>query len=119
MNRTITLIAFAIALAACPKPVPPDAPVVDADGGDYPAPGELPDTRLLDGTPEADASPCGRACENLRAILCSDGFPYKGITCFRACMTMATQQRVPTKCWSNATSLEAARACGGLRCRTR
>lgn len=112
MRRLLTLLPFLL-LAACPAPAPVEPRVTT---GDYPEP---PENHVVDegeGTTAAALSPCGRACEHLRIIECSDGYPARGVTCYRACLSMASQQRVPTKCWSEAATVAAARKCGGLRC---
>jgi len=93
------------------------APVDDPDGGDYPVPPENAVEELPEGSARASASPCGKACANLATLHCPEGSPTKaGISCYRGCLSMAKQQRLPTKCWTDATSIASVRACGGIRC---
>lgn len=88
-------------------PVPPDW---------YPRASE-PLVIETDGSEAAAKSPCGRACENLKRIGCPEGESTSNVTCYRACIAMASKSRIPAACWASAKSQEAARACGrGLRC---
>lgn len=55
---------------------------------------------------------------NLEFLGCREGRTNAlGVTCYRACLEMASHQRIPTKCWATAQSINAVRACGSqLRC---
>jgi hypothetical protein len=89
----------------------------ETDAGEYPAPPDNEIAEHPEGSTLALTSPCGRACENLRRLDCSEGFPTpQGKSCYLGCLSMARDQRVPTRCWFGAMSVEAVRACGGLRC---
>ncbi len=102
-------------LAGCPDPGP--GPITPNPAtGDYPAPPDYRVEELEEGTAAASASPCGVVCEHLRAIECSDGYPRKGVSCYRGCLSMAKHQQIPTRCWLAAASLDDVRACGGIRC---
>lgn len=116
MRWTLLALLVAVACAACPPAVEPGP--FDASG-DYPAPPDFVVEEHAEDSPAGLASPCGRACENLRVIGCSDGYPHKGVTCYRGCLSAAKHQRLPTRCWIDARSIDGARACGGLRCRPR
>lgn len=110
----VAMFAAALVLAGCP--LSPQAPPVDPVPPDWPAsPG---DAELHeDGSSQAAASPCGRACENFRRVGCSDGQPTSaGVTCYRACVLRARLVRIPSRCWASAASVDAVRACGGVRC---
>lgn len=113
MRRLVAILAVALLEAACssspqPSPVPPNAD----PNGDYPPPGGVVEV-FADGSPQALASPCGRACTNLSAIGCPEG---QLRSCYRGCVSQATQVRVPATCWAEAKTKEQARACGLLRC---
>lgn len=117
---TLLAVLAAFLLLACPpdpvgpKPLPPNA----VDGGDYPNPDGIIEVFPED-SGAAQNSPCGKACANLARIPCREGYANDaGVTCYRACVTMAEHQRLPTTCWALASSKEEARGCGGLRCLT-
>ena len=115
MRSVAALLAAAVLLSACPSPQPLPVPVdiVDVDPtGDYPPPGGVVEV-FADGSPQALASPCGKACTNLDAIGCPEGALKN---CYRGCVTAATHVRVPTGCWAGARTREEARWCGLLRC---
>jgi hypothetical protein len=119
MKLSLLVAAALVLLVACSSsPPPPPKPIVpiDADDrGDYPD-GDGAIEEHPEGSLAAFSSPCGKACEQLRAILCSDGFARAGVTCYRACLSMAHHTRVPTGCWIMSKSIADARACGGIRC---
>lgn len=77
-------------LAACsPAPVSPPAPTTVDPGG------------------------CEKACAKLRELPCPEGKPQ----CEEACVSAVKLRPLPLDCWADAGTKEAARACGGLRCR--
>lgn len=117
MRVTLIVAAMLTTLCACPSPPLPEPPVVEVVTGDYPEPPEYRVIEHVDGSEAAAASPCGLACANLKAIGCSDGDATKGVSCYRGCISMARHVRVPVTCWRQAASVDAARACGGIRCR--
>lgn len=110
--RLASLVALAsVAFVACYRDNDPRLPPVEPD---YPARGQLPPELLPDGD-EARRSPCGQACEHLRAIGCPEGLSS---SCYRGCVKQASLERIPVKCWTEASTQDAARACGLLRCKT-
>lgn len=112
------IAALLLVLSACPAPQPPTTTVEDTgEAGDYPGPPEWTVVELPEGSAQGLASPCGKACVNLKKIGCREGGPTKaGVSCYRGCLSMAKQQRVPTACWAGAKSAESVRSCGGIRC---
>ncbi len=120
MRTFITFPFFALVLVCCGSPPVVTAPEHETDAGDYPSPPDNAIEEHPEGSTLALSSPCGLACENLRRIECSDGFPTpQGISCYRGCLSMARDQRVPTRCWTGAKTVNAARDCGGIRCLVR
>lgn len=98
------------------KPPPKHPETVDPVTGEYPGPDGIIEV-FVDGSPQADASPCGQVCAQLRNLQCREGFMSKaGVSCYRGCLEMASHTRLPVRCWTTSSTKEAARACGGLRC---
>ena len=89
------------------NPQPPDWPSQELDVVEA----------VPDGSPEATASPCGRACVTFRRLQCPEGEPNdSGASCYRVCVHGARLRKVPAACWAAATSVAALRACGKVRC---
>lgn len=110
--KSIALLALFL-LAGCPSPT---TPTVEPADGDYPDASGVVEV-FEDDSAGAAASPCGKACANLARLHCPEGSPTRaGVSCYRGCLSMAKQQRVPSSCWSLAKTPDDARACGGLRC---
>lgn len=96
-------------------PVEPNYPA-NAQAGDWPAPGE-PVVAEAEDSPAAVTSPCGRSCLNWKRLGCPEANPSaSGLSCYRVCTTRASLIRIPSKCWSEAQTVAALRACGGIRC---
>lgn len=115
------LASFAVPITflACPSQrlVEPPHTVTTTDAGDYPFPPDYAVEEYEDGTAAAALSPCGQACEAIRKVGCPEGFPDpRGVTCYRACLSMARHQRVPTSCWISRTTQAGVRQCGGIQC---
>lgn len=120
MRSSALVLLFAVLFLGCPeppKPVPHPLPPNAIDSGDYPGPDGVIEV-FPDGSKEANASPCGKACANLARVPCKEGSTRAGVSCYRGCLEMASHQKIPTLCWSLAESQAAVRACGGLRCLT-
>jgi hypothetical protein len=116
----VFMFAFLLvdAVGGCFGPVHP-TPLEEPDAGDYPAPPLNIVEVFPDDSEAALSSPCGKACYSLRRIPCREGYPTAaGVSCYRGCLAMASQQRVPTKCWMLAKTPAEARDCGGIRCLT-
>jgi len=114
-----SFVSLALSLAACSgsKLIEPPHVEVVTDAGDYPYPPDYAITEFPEGTAMAASSPCGKACEALRAVGCPEGAPTKqGVSCYQGCLSMARHQRVPTACWISRTSREGVRQCGGIEC---
>lgn len=59
------------------------------------------------------ATACSRACVHLRDLGCPEGTsPH----CVPACETMAALSSAPAACWLDAGTVDAVKACGGVRC---
>ena len=100
----------ALAFVACYRDNDPKLPPVEPD---YPAAGQLPPIAYAEGSAEAEASPCGKACANLKEIPCPEGLSK---ACYRACVKQASLERVPITCWTHAKTPAEARECGLVRC---
>jgi hypothetical protein len=95
-NKTFLFVA-AMALCACPSP--PNPPVPDSG-----------DAALL-----GDANPAAAMCSNLAALGCAEGLdPSCAVVVAHTMDTGLT--KVNAACIASATSKEAARACGFVRC---
>ncbi len=107
------VIGFGYVVAACtltnPMPVPPDAAEYPSDGGVV---SEEPE-----GSPAALSSPCGRACKAFTRLGCPEAKPSaSGVSCYQVCLRGARLRSIPVACWAAAPTVDALRACGGVRC---
>lgn len=72
------------------------------------------------GTTEACDSLCACACLDWRRFKCPEGEPTDaGVSCLDTCVLRSTLVRTASaqsSCWSNAKTVTALRACGGIRC---
>lgn len=63
------------------------------------------------------AEACAVACDHLKAIGCPEGKgSLAGHSCAPVCVESMNLRPLPLACWANASSQDAARACGSLRC---
>lgn len=114
---TIALVATFTACFERTAP-PPNCPTTPpaTPPEKWPAPGE-PASIEAEDTPAAASSPCGLSCANWKRLECPEAFPNKvGMSCYRVCAMRAKLVTIPSKCWIEAQTVEALRACGGIRC---
>ncbi len=91
MSRKLFLIYSCAILAAC---TPAHDPLDERDAG-------------------TTIDTCTSVCAHLEALGCPEGSES---TCVRGCTTMVAISTPPIACWIGATSADAVRACGGVRC---
>jgi hypothetical protein len=100
VSVSILVASYALGAAlACYDPKDPHLPPVEPD---YPRASEI------------DA---GEVCAHLRALGCPEGSPTPGGRPCEAALTSARRLLpYPEGCWLDAGTVDAAVACGGLRC---
>ncbi len=110
VRKVLVYVCASALLLGCPLtnpvPVEPDYPAPGADASEEP-----------EGSPAALSSPCGKACQTFERLHCPEGEPSaSGVSCYRVCVKAARLRSIPAKCWGSASSVDALRACGGVRC---
>ncbi len=109
VRKVLVYVCVGSLVAACklmnPAPVEPDYP----DSGPF---AEEPE-----GSPAALSSPCGKACQTFERLHCPEAKPSdNGVSCYRVCLKAAKLRKTPAACWAAAPTVDALRACGGVRC---
>lgn len=112
--------ALAVAMTGCPSS-PPTSPQNDA--ADVYAPDAqilVEDASLLvldAGSPDLTASPCTKACANLRTLGCPEGAPDAGESCEVVCKHTETGPfNLNPTCLQAAKTVAAVRACKTVTC---
>lgn len=108
--RSLLLLCAALT-AACYDPKDPKVPPVDPGYPDEVV------TVYPEDSAEAAASPCGRACAQLRELGCPEGAASTtGVSCYRVCVHASQLKSLRPSCVAGAKSVDAVRACGTVRC---
>lgn len=67
--------------------------------------------------PHTETVSLERVCSHLRELGCEEGDDTdEGVSCEQALRSMQRLVRVDTACLADAASVDAVRACGGVRC---
>jgi hypothetical protein len=123
----LTLVAFAcyaamaVAISGCPAtpPTSPQNDAADVQAPDVVAPVQDAAQSIVDAA-NADivnASPCSKACANLRALGCPEGAPDAGESCEVVCKhTENGPFNLKPACLEAAKTVAAVRACKTVTC---
>lgn len=112
----ILVYVCAVGLVACYKCVDEQCSNLPPVEPDYPAAGGQV-SEEPEGSPAALESPCGKACQTFERLHCPEAKPSdNGVSCYRVCVKAARLRSIPAACWAAAPTVEALKACGGVRC---